>query len=260
MPQTGHIESGFSLFRLNYTIELLPFYSPNESDALVIGLGGGLIPKILSVYGKSVDAVEIDPEVVKVARDFFSYRGPAIVADGRSYIQNTDRKYDMIVLDAYASDILPIHLFTREMFQSVSNTLRKNGVFAINYIGIPKDDCFVTSCLYRTLKSVFEEIKFFRTATHDRVQVMAVFASNSPLELDRAYLSWILPSANDEFFEHLERLSVNLDGSKGIVVTDEYNPLELAWAQIASEWRKKSEEFLGKEVLSRWQTKTNRAK
>jgi len=252
MPQTGQIEPGFSLFRLNYTIELLPFYSPSGSDALVIGLGGGLIPKMLSAYGKSVDAVEIDPEVVKVARDFFSYQGPVIVADGRSYIQNTNKKYDMIVLDAYASDRLPIHLFTKEMFGSVAGALRKDGVFAINYIGMPEDDCFVTSCLYRTLKSVFKEVKFFRTEPHNQVQVMAVFASNSPLELDRAYLSWILPSANDPFFEHLERLSVSLDGSKGIVVTDEYNPLELAWAQIASEWRQKSEEFLGKDLLTRF--------
>ena len=174
------------------------------------------------------------------------------MADGRAFIQNTDKKYDLIILDAYSSDSLPIHLFTREMFQSVSHTLKEGGVFAINYIGIPKDDCFVTSCLYRTLGTVFQEVEFFRTEPHNRVQVMAVFASILSLKLDRDYLSQMFPSANDDFFEHLETLSARLDGSTGIVVTDVYNPLELAWIKIGREWRQKSEEFLGRDVLSRF--------
>ena len=100
---------------------------------LIVGLGGGTIPGFLHKHYPEtrIDAVDIDPDVVDVARRFFGFREDATmkahVADGRRFIEECEEPYDVIVLHAFCSDSIPYHLATREFLQALRPALPRWG-------------------------------------------------------------------------------------------------------------------------------------
>jgi hypothetical protein len=96
-------------------------------------------------------------------------------------VERTEERYDVVVLDAYCSDVAPLHLFTVEMFQAVRRILNPGGIFAVQHIGQPSSA--VTASLHRTLKVVFAEVIGFASTPADVVQPIVLFASDGPLRL-----------------------------------------------------------------------------
>lgn len=106
----------------------------------VVGLGAGA----LAAYareGQRFDFYEIDPAVVDIATnpEFFTYLsdcvalGSIITGDARlNLAKQPDNTYDLIILDAFSSDAVPVHLLTREAFRGYLRTLRPGGLIAAN--------------------------------------------------------------------------------------------------------------------------------
>jgi spermidine synthase len=106
----------------------------------VIGLGVGTA----ACYARpdeTWDLFEINPAVVRMATDprLFSFLrrcAPAakiIVGDGRRALQlMADARYDLIMLDAFSSDAVPVHLLTREAFALYMRRLKHGGVLAVH--------------------------------------------------------------------------------------------------------------------------------
>jgi len=104
----------------------------------VVGLGTGMI----SLYGREgqvFDFFEIDPEVVDIAENHFDNlrSTPAeirhFVGDARLRIREIpDNTYDMLVLDAFASGSIPIHLITLEALQEYLRVVREDGAVMLN--------------------------------------------------------------------------------------------------------------------------------
>jgi hypothetical protein len=106
----------------------------------VIGLGAGS----LACYKQPVQQwtfYEIDPSVVGIARDprYFTYLqdcapdSGVVLGDARlSLVNAPDRAYDLIVLDAYSSDSIPVHLLTREALALYERKLAQGGVLAFH--------------------------------------------------------------------------------------------------------------------------------
>ena len=92
---------------------------------LVVGIGGATLPSFLRKHypGMVIDTVDIDPDVVDVAKKFFGFReDPAMhayVEDGRQFIENCKDPYDIIFLDAYGAVDIPYHMATKEFLQAV---------------------------------------------------------------------------------------------------------------------------------------------
>lgn len=111
-------------------------------NAFVIGLGVGMLPALYSAKAPeiAVTSVEIDPEVVRVAQEYFDFRPDAndrvLVGDGRLVLEREKGPWDAIFLDAYFSDSVPYHLTTREFFELCRARLSPGGVFAANLGGI----------------------------------------------------------------------------------------------------------------------------
>ena len=111
---------------------------PDPREVLLIGLGGASIPKFLQKYFPelALDLVELDPDVVRVCQDYFEFRGNSktrvFVMDGRMYLKRAEKRYDLILLDAYAADHIPFHLTTVEFLQLVKGHLKPGGVVASN--------------------------------------------------------------------------------------------------------------------------------
>ncbi len=118
----------------------------------VVGLGAGALAAYArpSSAIKVMDFYEIDPEVVRIARDptLFTYMADVeasravvgdplelrlVIGDGRLELARADGKpYDLIVLDAFSSDAIPVHLLTREALAVYMSRLAPDGFIAIH--------------------------------------------------------------------------------------------------------------------------------
>jgi hypothetical protein len=111
----------------------------------VIGLGAGT----LAVYGKAGDRLrfyEIDPKVVRVARDTFFYLSESeasvdvIVGDGRASLEGEESQaFDLLVLDAFSGDAPPAHLLTLEAFEVYRRHMKPGGIIAVNVTNVYLD-------------------------------------------------------------------------------------------------------------------------
>lgn len=105
----------------------------------VVGLGAGALAGYVEP-GQAWTFFEIDPTVVRLARDagYFTYLRDApapvdvIVGDARTSMARLDRTYDLIVLDAFSSDAVPVHLLTREAIRLYQSRLNPGGVMAFH--------------------------------------------------------------------------------------------------------------------------------
>ena len=124
---------------------LLPRNRPPK--ILIIGLAGGTLIRQLRAFlgpSASIDAVDIDPDMPVVAREYFGLQkedADIRVEDGRVFLERTDRRYDLIVVDAFSQEVYaPFHLASREFFQLAQSRLAPDGLVALNVIGAPKGD------------------------------------------------------------------------------------------------------------------------
>jgi hypothetical protein len=106
----------------------------------VIGLGVGTLAAY-SRAGEEWTFYEIDPAVVEIARDerYFSYlsESPAhlnvVLGDARLSLKSApDQTYDLLILDAFSSDSIPVHLLTREALQLYMSKLAPSGIMAFH--------------------------------------------------------------------------------------------------------------------------------
>ena len=114
---------------------------PAPETILVIGLGGGILPTAFAelLPDAQIDAVEIDPVVVAVAERFFGFKKTArvrvFVSDARVFTRRAasrERRYDLIILDAFGGEYIPEHLMTVEYFRETRALLTGRGVVAAN--------------------------------------------------------------------------------------------------------------------------------
>lgn len=139
-----------------------PYSEADVQSLLVIGSAAGTISKTYSgIYGPiPIDGVEIDPSIVEAGRRFFDMTEPNLtvhVQDGRYYLANTDKRYDIIAVDAYRPPYIPFHLTTQEFFQAVHDHLNEDGVVAIN-AGRSSTDYSLVEVLGSTMGSIFPNV------------------------------------------------------------------------------------------------------
>lgn len=168
MMHNDHFESPF-LYAAYAHLGLI--FTPQTKRVLVIGLGGGSIPKRFwrDYPEMTIDVAELDPMVVDVAKRFFQVReDPRLritAQDGRLFLRRAQQKYDMIIIDAYFSESIPFHLSTREFYQLAAERLAPGGVIVSNVIGAlqgPQSPLF--HAIYKTQAEVFPALYLFPTS------------------------------------------------------------------------------------------------
>ncbi len=129
---------------------------------LVVGLGGGTLPMFLRKHypNATIDAVDIDPDVVQVAKQFFGFREDELmnahVGDGRRFIEKSRQPYDVVFLDAFGSNSIPAHLTTQEFLQAVRRAVTPGGVVVSNLWGRNSNPLY--DSMVRTYQEVFDEL------------------------------------------------------------------------------------------------------
>lgn len=130
---------------------------------LVVGLGGGTLPRFLHHYypAATIDAVDIDPDVVQVAREYFGLREDerlrAHVADGRQFIEQVRAPYDLVFLDAYGASSVPAHMTTEEFVRAARRAIRADGVVVSNLWSGEHNPLY--NAMARTYLKVFDTVK-----------------------------------------------------------------------------------------------------
>lgn len=108
-------------------------------EVAVVGLGAGSLA-CHRKDGESWTFFEIDPEVVRLARDpelfrFLSSCAPSasiVVGDARLTLAASPQQFDLIVLDAFSSDAIPTHLLTREALRGYLSRLSPRGMIVMH--------------------------------------------------------------------------------------------------------------------------------
>jgi hypothetical protein len=104
-----------------------------------VGLGTGSLA-CHKRAGENWTFYEIDPDVVRIARDpkFFNFLStcapglPIVLGDARLTLAAAPERYDLIILDAFSSDAIPVHLLTREALAGYLARLAEGGALVLH--------------------------------------------------------------------------------------------------------------------------------
>lgn len=216
--------------------------NPAAKNVLFVGGGGFSGPKyFLKTYPNvTVDVVEIDPVVIDVADKYFDVN----TADPRLHIYNDDarnfllrtnqdKKYDIIILDAYSKSYVPFHLMTLEFYRLLESRLNTNGIIVSNQVGsLSGDSSDIYRAAYKTMKQVFPNIMIFpvlTTINPDVVQNLILVATK---KLDAAAVGTNIDVYDDNFEVITPEYRRNLYNLTEVIINDvpvlgdQYSPVE----------------------------------
>jgi spermidine synthase len=115
------------------------YIKPDPQKILFIGLGGATIPKALMklLPNVKIDVVEIDPEVIKIAKEYFSFSATDNIKifeqDGVDFVKKAmPETYDIVFLDGFDVNYIPPAFLTREFTDSLKKILTKTGIACVN--------------------------------------------------------------------------------------------------------------------------------
>jgi hypothetical protein len=116
-------------------------HDKTNARVAIVGLGAGTAA-CYAQNGQSYRFYEINPDVVRLARKHFSYLSDAekrgasvttIIGDARLMLEREpDQNFDVILLDAFSGDSIPMHLLTREAFQIYRRHMNPDGIIAVH--------------------------------------------------------------------------------------------------------------------------------
>ena len=213
---------------------------PAPQRILVVGLGGGTLPMALaSIYpAAQLDAVEIDPAVVKVAQRHFGFaeseRLKVHVEDARVFTRRAvaaGRSFDLIMLDAFGADYIPEHLMTREYLAETRALLATNGVLAANTFAISQlyDH---ESATYFDVFGPFFNLKLPSSGNRVILATKTPLPSLMTLNARAAALEKPLAPYGINIRSYPRRLKSDIDWATDTrLLTDQYAPANLLQAQ-----------------------------
>jgi len=189
---------------------------PAPRRIAVIGLGTGT----LAAYGRPGDVYrfyEINPDVVDVARSHFTFLSDSrakvetVLGDARLTMEReAPQNYDVIAIDAFSSDSIPVHLVTREAMAVYLKHLKPDGVLAFH----------VTNRFLRLAPVV--------KAIADEYRLRTALVVDDAEESDLAKTDWVLVSRNGKLLEQeaIASAASEIETIAGLKVwTDDYNNL-----------------------------------
>lgn len=210
--------------------------NPNPRRVLIAGLGGGSLPSALTTLfpEAQIDVIEIDQAVVNVAKEFFDFEETdqvsVIVNDARVYVKRAallEKKYDLVILDAFTGDYIPEHLLTLEFLQEVRSIMTPDGVLVAN--------TFSTSRFYdhesETYQRAFGEFFNFKLPSSGNRIIIArdeLLPPRGKMMQTARDLAPRVRRFGVPLLEYPNRLSMRVDWDRSRrVLTDQYSPSNL---------------------------------
>ena len=219
-----------------------PFMSGvNEKDALdilILGNGTGTFATQCERYFDKdlhITGVEIDDKITKLAKEYFELPEDieVITYDGRAYLNAIDKKYDVIMVDAYQDITIPFQMSSIEFFTLVKDHLKDDGVMVVNMNMKSNAEGGINDYLSDTICQVFSESYYADTSALGNREF---FASNNP-EMLEVFAKNIELEEDESLLFMMNRVSDRLtDYEVGdLVMTDDKAPVELLGMKVIDE-------------------------
>lgn len=219
-------------------------------DILILGMGTGTFATQCDRYykGVSMEGVEIDEDITKLATEYFHLSKDVKVTtyDGRAFLNAIDKTYDVIMVDAYQDITIPFQMSSIEFFTLVKNHLSKDGVMVVNMNMRGQEDssedeknATINQYLADTISKVFSEVY---TVDVNFTTNRELFASNNKEMLSK-FSSNIQREYHADLSAMMSKVKENLKLYKAgtHVMTDDSAPVELLGMRVI-------DDLIGKEV------------
>jgi hypothetical protein len=185
-----------------------------------VGLGAGTLAAH-ALPGDTMRFFEIDPLVIEFSRRYFTYLKDSgatidiVTGDARLSLERemlseaNHHTYDVIAVDAFSGDSVPVHLLTREAFALYDLALKPDGILAVHI-----------SNRYLDLKPVV-----YGAALERKWKLLMVAAGDNPTTRAIAS-SWLLATRNEEFVGKIAETAIpNPETMRQIIWTDDFSSL-----------------------------------
>ncbi len=209
---------------------LAKHFKPDFQTSLMIGGAGYSYPKdyLRRFKDATLDVVEIDPGMTELARRYFNLKDdPRLTIyhrDGRIFLNNTRKQYDVIMVDAVKSFYsMPYQLSTIEAVTTMHDRLTNDGVLFINMIGaFEGDNSRFVRAEYVTCKSVFPQVYLFAVnSKNDGLLIQSVILV--ALKSDRKIN---LDNEDRELTQYLSQLWTRKINTELPILTDDFAPVD----------------------------------
>ena len=206
-------------------------------DILILGLGTGTFATQCSRYFSdvSIEGVEIDQKIVDLAYQYFDMNladENVYVTDGRAFLDQCDKKYDVIMVDAYQDITIPFQMSSIEFFQKVNDHLNENGNMIVNMNMYTSKEGSINDYLQGTISQVFDSVYVVKCNTTS----MELYASNN-YNVKEALEKNIQTIDKYELKNMMNIVLSNLEEIKpnGYILTDDKAPVELLGMKVLDE-------------------------
>lgn len=209
----------------------------SPGNILILGLGTGTFAKYCSEYfpGSSIEGVEIDEKIAKLAGEYFELPDSVNVSvyDGRSYLAASKKKYDVIMVDAYQDITIPFQMSSVEFFKEVEKHLAPNGVMVVNMNMKSQSENSINDYLCDTIDSVFDQVYTVPVKGGTNCEV---FAFQNPATMQTFRLG--CDSLGDpDLSAMMDTVSAGLTlrESGNLILTDDKAPVEVLGMRVLDE-------------------------
>jgi spermidine synthase len=208
--------------------------SPDTADMLILGMGTGTYAKQCTNYFSNITAegVEIDDKITDLAHRYFDLPDNIKVTtyDGRAFLSGCDKKYDIIMVDAYQDITIPFQMSSREFFTLVKKHLKENGVMVVNMNMRSESADGINSWLSDTIASVFGNVYTVDVETSTNRELFASDNDNIT-ELLEKNISSLTNIDLQSLMKYVSSSLVKYDAGKRIL-TDDKAPVELLGMKV----------------------------
>lgn len=204
-------------------------------DVLILGMGSGTYATQLSRYfdNVNVEGVEIDDKITDLAHKYFELPESTQVTtyDGRAFLNAVDKKYDVIMVDAYQDITIPFQMSSQEFFTLVKDHLTEQGVMVVNMnmysedSNISSGDTTINTYLADTISSVFDQVMIVDVKGSTNKELFATNGDDLATRLGND-IAFEKDDDLKAMMKHVEDTLISYEGT-GHILTDDEAPVEL---------------------------------
>jgi len=241
-----------SLWDYAYYVSQAASIFPKNSKVLLLGLGGGTLYKQFRKQGFEVEAVELDERIKEVAVKYFQVERSLNISvdDARHFLRTAEKKYDLIVFDAFRAETPPAYLVTLESLNDLRKNLNPGGMVLVNYYGFHSGPLGEGAAwMYNTfLKAGFKTRVLMSNRKSEIMNNLIFLGSDEEIDFSRAhYTEPGMPEIKNLEDCFLETSGMQLADAG--ILTDDKPILEYLAIEPSIAWRNSYNDFFTKNFL-----------
>ena len=217
---------------------------PDNSDVMLLGLGGGNMIKQFQKRKFKTDVCELDQRIADAAFDYFGVKNDfnLEIDDARHFLRTNKKKYDLIVFDVFKGENPPAYLLSKENFEHVKTLLNPKGMIALNFNG------FLSGSIGKSGRSVIKtminsgfNVRIFAAKGKESERNTIIMASlheidYAPFQNGRVFSELYSGQVISDIRDYEIPIS-SIDTADALVLVDNQPILDILNQEAAENWR-----------------------